>query len=243
LAKTIAEYLKPEGHDVYWDFESLKHGSDFNETISSLIADSDLVVFLASPQVFQSKWVAAELAYAKALQKTVIPIKIEGVSNEQIEGMPFIGKVHILEWPTNKNIKEDILAALSKSDLNKLMSVVFKKLDEKSFVIDVNNNSPVDLYDVSLTVCVLWNDNGSYRFEEPMVRRHAWVRKDIGNYSRFEIKEFLPEVVADEKNLGKFYSSGHRVHILCKFCFQNQERYFYIFKEVVVDDKVVQAEK
>ncbi|GEM_PF-5721672 len=226
LAKAIAEWLKPSGHDVQWDFESLNPGMPFNEKIASLIADSDQIIYLASPASLTSKWVSAELAYARALQKSLMPIKLEGVTNEQIEAMPFIGKVHLLDWPTGRNISTDILKAISNSNYSDLIEINVERQANNVLKIFFKNKAPIDFYDVKTDICVEFEGKLEIEFSPVIEERFLVLPRGEICWVRREVKEFTKNIRLE----GDFYSDRNNMIVLCKYCFQNQERYFYVSK-------------
>lgn len=238
LAKTISDWLSPR-HDVYWDFKNLNPGMLFNEKISSLIADSDLIIFLGSLSALSSKWVSAELAYSKALQKTIIPIKLEGVDNGQIEAMPFIGKVHVLDWPTGKDVSSEVLEAIANSAYSDSIEIELLKLGNDMLVMNYKNKMPIDFYDVHFNVNVEFKDPAGGTLFSPIVNRHfLTLPRHSKGWARFEIAEFSK---LKERQDG-FFSSGFVFVVLCKYCFQNQERYFYLTKRIKVDESLRSAE-
>ncbi len=59
IAQSLADDLKAEGFDVWWDFE-LYAGDDFHEMIRAEIAVAKAVVVIWSQTAVASKWVRGE---------------------------------------------------------------------------------------------------------------------------------------------------------------------------------------
>ena len=66
LAESIAQSLKNDGHQVFFDKDSLPPGGDYNERIRKAIRSSDRFLFLASRSALESgKYTLTELDFAR----------------------------------------------------------------------------------------------------------------------------------------------------------------------------------
>lgn len=79
FAKRLVVDLKRAGVDAWLDLSSLEPGTRWATEIMPAIAAAGHVVLLASPEAKESEWVGKELAEAKRLGKTVVPLRLAGL--------------------------------------------------------------------------------------------------------------------------------------------------------------------
>lgn len=78
-AKRLASALKTQGFGVWLDKENLTPGTpDWERAIRVGIARSDAVVYLASPEGYESLYVRSELSIARHRKLTIFPIWLRG---------------------------------------------------------------------------------------------------------------------------------------------------------------------
>lgn len=76
--ETLHDKLSIAHHDVWFD-EALRGGQQWWDAILDRIDESDLVLFVASPDSFRSKACGLEVAYAAATNRKIMPIEIRPV--------------------------------------------------------------------------------------------------------------------------------------------------------------------
>jgi len=84
VARMLAEILKSRGVSVFFDVETLESG-DFTQQIVDHIKGADKLVLIVSPLVFdrcqnEDDWVRKEIELALSINKTIIPVFVNGVS-------------------------------------------------------------------------------------------------------------------------------------------------------------------
>jgi internalin A len=77
FAKKLANQLEKEGMRVWWDFDSLKGGQDWQKEIERAIKQSDFFLVTLTPDAVKSEWVGNEIIYANQAQKTIIPLRLK----------------------------------------------------------------------------------------------------------------------------------------------------------------------
>jgi internalin A len=77
FAKRVARELEKEGVGVWWDFESLEGGQDWQTEITKAIRQCDFFVVVLTPSAIQSEWVGNEIAYALQTQRRIIPLYLK----------------------------------------------------------------------------------------------------------------------------------------------------------------------
>jgi hypothetical protein len=92
LVETLHKKLTVAHHDVWFD-EELRGGQQWWDAILTRIADSDLVLFVASPDSFHSKACGLEVAYAAATNRQIFPIKVHPIG--VLDGPDAIQKIQV----------------------------------------------------------------------------------------------------------------------------------------------------
>lgn len=114
VAEEIQLALLGAGYDVFYDEASLPAGSDYNSRIREAIEQSDIFVFLISPNsVGRGRYVHTELKYAKAKWPkpwgAVLPVMISPTEYNLIDR--YLAAVTILE--PHGNVAAEVAAALA----------------------------------------------------------------------------------------------------------------------------------
>ena len=154
IAKTIAEALKKESFNVWWDFE-IPAGSTFDSVIEQAVADAKCVIVLWSKHSTKSEWVHIEAAEGKA-RNILVPILISDVD------IPFAFRrrqtADIRAWLKDKNhpsferILSDIRYITTRSDKNSnnvqtLIQPEEELIQEQSLEnVQLNNNAGTTNY-------------------------------------------------------------------------------------------------
>ncbi len=76
-ARAIANSLTEQGIDVFLDVDSIGSGA-FPPYILKAIVERDYFILLLAPETLESEWVQKEIAYALELEKTIIPVLLDG---------------------------------------------------------------------------------------------------------------------------------------------------------------------
>jgi hypothetical protein len=77
FAKKLAGELEGQGMKVWWDFETLKGGQDWQKEIERGIKQCDFFLVTLTPDAITSEWVGNEITYASLAQKTIIPLHLK----------------------------------------------------------------------------------------------------------------------------------------------------------------------
>jgi internalin A len=77
FAKKLAGELEGQGMKVWWDFDSLKGGQDWQKEIERGIKQCDFFLIALTPDAVASEWVGNEILYASNAQKTIIPLHLK----------------------------------------------------------------------------------------------------------------------------------------------------------------------
>ena len=64
------------------DTDTLSPGDNIYDILQSAIADSDLMLLLASPTTLESNWVQYEVSLARSLGKSILPVPVDEVTTE-----------------------------------------------------------------------------------------------------------------------------------------------------------------
>ena len=84
-AKQFCKAFKDEGWSVWIDLTGIESGDEFKHKITEAIESCKVFVFLSSKNSNESRWVANEIGVATALEKPVIPVKLDGAKyNKQV---------------------------------------------------------------------------------------------------------------------------------------------------------------
>jgi len=76
--ETLHDKLSIAHHNVWFD-EDLRGGQQWWDAILERIAESDLVLFVASPDSFRSKACGLEVAWAAATNRRIMPIEVSSI--------------------------------------------------------------------------------------------------------------------------------------------------------------------
>ncbi len=77
IARTIVDRLESKGVDVFIDVEDIHDGS-FGEYIQQNIRNRDYFIPVLAPGTLESEWVRREILLALTLEKTIIPVMVNG---------------------------------------------------------------------------------------------------------------------------------------------------------------------
>ena len=77
FAKKLAGESEGQGMKVWWDFDSLKGGQDWQKEIERGIKGCDFFLTALTPDAVNSEWVGNEILYASNAQKTIIPLHLK----------------------------------------------------------------------------------------------------------------------------------------------------------------------
>lgn len=83
-AQRLADRLKSENFDVWWDKDSLLPGDKWDPMLDDAISQSFALVVILTPNAIKSHWVTYEWTFASALQIRVIPLRVEDVEVKSI---------------------------------------------------------------------------------------------------------------------------------------------------------------
>ncbi|MGD9828161.1 MAG: toll/interleukin-1 receptor domain-containing protein [Hyphomicrobiaceae bacterium] len=117
LAESIAQSLKNDGHQVFFDKDSLPPGGDYNERIRKAIRSSDRFLFLASRSALESgKYTLTELDFARQRWPSpvgrVLPVLVD--PELKPEALPaYLASVHALSIAGNA--PAEIVAAIERT--------------------------------------------------------------------------------------------------------------------------------
>jgi len=73
----LASNLEKQGMKVWWDFDSLKGGQDWQKEIERGIKQCDYFLVVLTPEAKLSEWVGNEIEYALYTQKYIIPLRLK----------------------------------------------------------------------------------------------------------------------------------------------------------------------
>ena len=77
FAKRLADRLENEGMRVWWDFDRLKGGQDWQKEIERAIKQCNFFLIALTPDSVTSEWVGNEITYANKSRKTIIPLHLK----------------------------------------------------------------------------------------------------------------------------------------------------------------------
>jgi tetratricopeptide (TPR) repeat protein len=115
LARTIEIALSGEGHAVFFDRSSLPSGDEYHERIRRAIADSDLLIFLISPEsLARGRYTLNELEFAEQKWRHpaghVLPVMTSAID---VKSIPVYLKAVTLLQPQG-DIPAAVVAAVSR---------------------------------------------------------------------------------------------------------------------------------
>jgi len=77
FVKKLAGELEGQGIIVWWDYDSLKGGQDWQKEIERGIKQCNFFLVTLTPEAIASEWVGNEITYASQIQKTIIPLHLK----------------------------------------------------------------------------------------------------------------------------------------------------------------------
>lgn len=83
FTRALVERLSATGLNVWWDRERLEGGAQFTAEIVEAIISQYHFVFVLSTNSVASQWCRRELARATELVKSIVPLRIDDVPNDQ----------------------------------------------------------------------------------------------------------------------------------------------------------------
>lgn len=90
FAEFVAAKLRERGAEVFIDYASLLAGENWISRIGKEIKQRDYVVLILSPRSVISNWVQDEIAYARHHYKTIVPLLLESVSEDDMDNFFFL---------------------------------------------------------------------------------------------------------------------------------------------------------
>ena len=109
FARKLAGVLEGRGMKVWWDYDSLKGGQDWQKELELGIKQCDFFLVILTPEAVDSEWVGNEITYATLAQKTVIPLCLKNCDIP----IGLIKKHYIdFERQTQKSAIEELLSIL-----------------------------------------------------------------------------------------------------------------------------------
>jgi len=94
IADRIVSLLERHEFDVAIDRRDLPYGEEWQKELGALIAHSDTVIWLVSPDSVASKWCNWELGELQRLSKRLIPVRVRDVPPEALPQS--LGRIHLL---------------------------------------------------------------------------------------------------------------------------------------------------
>jgi hypothetical protein len=83
-ASELAESLKAEGVQAWYDQAQIAPGDRISDKIGDALRESRIVIQVVSPESLQSPWTFFELGAALGDNKIIIPVLRDGVAPDQI---------------------------------------------------------------------------------------------------------------------------------------------------------------
>ncbi len=77
FVKNLAENLAKNGNKVWWDFDALKGGQDWQNEIEKGINKCKNFLIVLTSDSMESEWVANEIAFAQQKGKRIIPLRLK----------------------------------------------------------------------------------------------------------------------------------------------------------------------
>jgi WD40 repeat protein len=116
FAIQVKAALESRGLSVWLDLESIAISTKWLALIQRGIESSNAFLFLLSPNSLQSEVCRAEVEFARAANKRIVPVRICEIDRTQVPAA--IGEVQWLEWPANSSVEEraEQLAAVIRTD-------------------------------------------------------------------------------------------------------------------------------
>jgi hypothetical protein len=84
LAEYFHERLSACDWDVWKDSHDLSAGRNFPGAISNALEQTEVFIIIVSPQALTSEWVADEVNMAAAARCTILPVVLQGITNDEI---------------------------------------------------------------------------------------------------------------------------------------------------------------
>ncbi|NEQ49413.1 MAG: TIR domain-containing protein [Leptolyngbya sp. SIO3F4] len=96
FARRLNEALQVQGKRTWFDQESIATGADFQQEIYRGIENSDVFLFVLSPQSVASPYCADEVEYAESLNKRMVTVLHRPVDTENVH--PVLAKLQWLDF-------------------------------------------------------------------------------------------------------------------------------------------------
>jgi hypothetical protein len=77
FVEKLAGDLEKQSMKVWWDFDALKGGHDWQKEIERGIKQCDFFLIALTPDANASEWVGNEITYAALAQKHIIPLHLK----------------------------------------------------------------------------------------------------------------------------------------------------------------------
>lgn len=77
FVKKLSAELEGQGVKVWWDYDSLQGGQDWQKEIELGIKQCDFFLVVLTPEAVESEWVGNEITYAGQAQKMIIPLHLK----------------------------------------------------------------------------------------------------------------------------------------------------------------------
>jgi WD40 repeat protein len=123
FADYIAEELRQRDFEVFIDYQRLLGGESWVERLGHEIDKREYVVFILSRRSVRSEWVQDEIAYARRLNKPIIPVIMERIKDSDWSKFFFLVRrehIDFTPWYTGKKAEDAVqklVASLGRSIL------------------------------------------------------------------------------------------------------------------------------
>jgi hypothetical protein len=119
IAEQIRDIFVQAGRDAWLDQNEIRAGQEWWNVITTAIRKSDALVFLASRHSTASEFCRAELKYALALRRSVIPVIIDGLTPDELPDQ--LRSRHGLYYSGKGADKEVLLRAIADIETTALL--------------------------------------------------------------------------------------------------------------------------
>ncbi|HEX2620658.1 MAG TPA: toll/interleukin-1 receptor domain-containing protein [Phototrophicaceae bacterium] len=120
-----------QGYEVFWDYQSLRVGISWSDTIYKAICASDVLIVLLEKGVLDSVWVQREVDIARGAHIQILPIRID---SENIDDVAEKLNIRPLQYHTFNSNQPNYLAICS--DIERLAQAT--QQEQNDFVKDLN---------------------------------------------------------------------------------------------------------
>lgn len=90
FVERLAQDLREHGHIVWIDFEGIRGGDQWKQSIADALHPSKLVLLVLSPDAVASAWVEEEIETARTLGKKIIPLMLRPIQDVQRPNLAWV---------------------------------------------------------------------------------------------------------------------------------------------------------